>query len=84
VAALRYVAELATTAGVVLRRCQRTGEVADQVLREATRQGADLVVIARPNGHRVGSSALGGQAAQVLEFAEVPVLLVPPSGAVDC
>jgi nucleotide-binding universal stress UspA family protein len=83
VAALRYVAELATTAGVVLRRCQRTGEVADQVLREATRQGADLVV-ARPNGHRVGSSALGGQAAQVLEFAEVPVLLVPPSGTVDC
>jgi nucleotide-binding universal stress UspA family protein len=77
-AALEHVARLGRGAGVAVSTMQRGGAVADTILAEARRCGAAVVVIARANRRGVGLPYIGAQAQQVLEFADVPVLVVPP------
>ncbi|WP_062203670.1 universal stress protein [Demequina salsinemoris] len=77
-AALAHVERLADRAGVTARIVTRRGRVAAEVLGEAVSCGADLIVLGRMErpGHVV--SGIGSHTMHVLEFARVPVLVVPP------
>lgn len=77
-AVLRYIADLAARAGVTTEAAEFEGEPADMLLADAERSGADLLVLGR--GDRPGDwrPTIGPQALRILEFARVPVLLVPP------
>jgi nucleotide-binding universal stress UspA family protein len=80
---LDHVARLAQRSGVDLETCQLRGEPARRILAEAATWHADLVVVGRSNQQRrAGAPYVGGETAHVLEFAEQPVLVVPPSGLV--
>lgn len=76
-AAQHHVATLAARAGVAASATVRHGTVGAQVLAESEECGADLVVMARVSrpGHVVPT--VGSQTMRVLEFTEVPVLVVP-------
>lgn len=77
---LGHVARLARRAGLQVETCQLHGEPARRILAEARGWHADLVVIGRSNqARRAGAPYVGGETAHVLEFAEQPVLVVPPS-----
>jgi len=77
-AALRHVQSVAAGAGVeVSTRCL-SGRPAEQVLAEARRCSADLIVIGRADRHGAGMPYIGTDAQRILEFAAVPVLVVPP------
>ncbi len=79
---LDYVCRLCAEAGVeadaVLRPASGE-EPYEGILREAEAWGADLLVLGR-SGHRgLGRALLGSQAEHVLEFARLPVVVVPES-----
>ena len=74
---LRYVAELSDRAGVPVTTVQRDGEIGASILAEAQAWGADLVVLGRTARRGTGHGFLSGDAQQVLEFADRPVLVVP-------
>jgi nucleotide-binding universal stress UspA family protein len=75
---LDYVNRLGLLAGVPVRTVVHHGEPARCILAEARAVGADLVVLGR-SGHRgVGQPYIGSQTREVLEFAETPVVVVPP------
>lgn len=76
---LGRVAALARAAGVEAETCQLEGEPARGILAEARGWPADLIVIAKSSQQRrAGEPYVGGETANVLEFAEQPVLVVPP------
>ena len=77
-AALRHVQRRAEAAGIVIDAVQVSGSPAAEVLAETRRWEADLIVLARASGHGVGLPYVGVEAQRILEFAEVPVLVVPP------
>jgi len=77
-AVLRHVESAAAGAGVKVRTRCLAGHPAEQVLAEARRCSADLIVIARADRHGMGLPYIGTQAQRILEFAGVPVLVVPP------
>jgi nucleotide-binding universal stress UspA family protein len=77
-ATLRHVQQHAEAAGVAVDAVQVSGAPATEVLAEARRWGADLVVVARASQPGVGMPYVGVEAQRILEFAEVPVLVVPP------
>jgi nucleotide-binding universal stress UspA family protein len=77
-AVLRHVLVRADEAGVVAEAVQRWGEPAEHLLAEARRWRADLVVIGRGEAPSPTHRPLGAEALRVLEFADVPVLVVPP------
>lgn len=80
---LRHVAALGTKAGLVVATSRRTGKVAAEILDEARVVAADMIVMAlvdRP-GHAVPK--VGSHTMRVLEFATVPVLVVPGPAARD-
>jgi nucleotide-binding universal stress UspA family protein len=54
-----------------------TKRVADEVLREAKRWEADLIVMGTHGRRGVQRLVLGSDAEQVVRQAEIPVLLVP-------
>jgi nucleotide-binding universal stress UspA family protein len=74
---LRHVAALGAEAGVDVSRSRRTGRVAAEILEAAREVDATLIVMARVDrpGHAI--PCIGGQTLRVLEFAGVPVLVVP-------
>jgi len=76
-AALRHVTALGTSAGVDVVTVQRFGNVAAEILDEALSCEADLILMARVGrpGHVL--QHLGSTTQHVLEFATVPVLVVP-------
>ena len=76
-AALRHVAALGTTANVEVVTVLRFGNVAAEILDEALSCEADLILMARVGrpGHVL--QHLGSTTQHVLEFATVPVLVVP-------
>jgi len=74
---LAHVARLTAGAGARAELCEREGAPGPVILAEAARWEADLVVVGRPARTAVAGPVPGGVAAHVLEFAEVPVLLVP-------
>jgi nucleotide-binding universal stress UspA family protein len=77
-AVLRHAAEVARASGVPAEMSKAQGTVADHVLAEARAWPADLVVLGRSREAGVGGPFIGGQTRLVLEFADVPVLVVPP------
>jgi nucleotide-binding universal stress UspA family protein len=77
-AVLRHATELAQASGVPAEMSKAQGTVADLVLAEARGWPADLVVLGRSREAGVGAPFIGGQTRLVLEFTDVPVLVVPP------
>jgi len=75
----RHVRRLAERAGVEVDLRTVHGRVAEEVLDQARGVGADLVVVGRVDRPGVRIAHVGRTAEQVLEFSEVPVLVVPAS-----
>jgi|SoimicmetaTmtLPB_FD_contig_61_2554391_length_1633_multi_3_in_0_out_0_2 nucleotide-binding universal stress UspA family protein len=76
-AVLRHVARMAERATVDLETQQLEGDVARHVLGLARGWHADLIVIGRSGQRAPGEPYVGSETAHVLEFAELPVLVVP-------
>jgi nucleotide-binding universal stress UspA family protein len=76
-AVLRYVDDLARAAGVAAETRTLQGKPARTILGEAGAWKADLVVIGRAGGRHVGEHYVGSAVQRVLEFADMPVLVVP-------
>ena len=74
---LRHVARLAGSAEVPVETRQVEGHPAACILGAARSWGAEIVVIGRSERSRGGPSYVGAQTRHVLEFADVPVLVVP-------
>jgi len=74
---LRHVAGLARGGGVPVETRQVEGHPAACILGAARTWGADIVVIGRSERSSGGPSYVGAQTRHVLEFADVPVLVVP-------
>jgi nucleotide-binding universal stress UspA family protein len=77
-AVLRQVQKRADAAGVAVDTVQVSGAPAAEVLDEARRAKAGLIVVARASHRGVGIPHVGVEALRILEFAGVPVLVVPP------
>jgi nucleotide-binding universal stress UspA family protein len=75
---LRYVAGMAQRAAVPVDEAQLVGEPAATILDEASTWSADLIVVGRAGSSGFGAPYIGGRTRHVLEFADVPVLVVPP------
>jgi nucleotide-binding universal stress UspA family protein len=76
---LDHVALLARKAGVDLERALVEGEPARGILAQARAWPADLIVIGKSDQQRrAGAPYVGSETANVLEFAEQPVLVVAP------
>jgi nucleotide-binding universal stress UspA family protein len=76
-AVLRHVARMAERAAVDLETQQLEGNAARHVLGLARTWHANLIVIGRSGQRGPGEPYVGSQTAHVLEFAELPVLVVP-------
>lgn len=80
---LRHAERLATEAGIEATSivCDN-GPAFEAILAEADRQGADLIVTGRSDKQRPGAPHVGSQTAHILEFTELPVLVIPtpPTG----
>ncbi|HEX6198143.1 MAG TPA: universal stress protein [Jiangellaceae bacterium] len=77
-AVLRHIQQLADVAGVPVDTVQVSGSPAAEVLAEARRSNADLIVVARASHRAVGIPHVGSEALRIMEFADVPVMVVPP------
>jgi nucleotide-binding universal stress UspA family protein len=81
---LHHVHALATNAGVHSTTATCNGGPAfDALLTEARRWGADLIVMGRSDMRRPGQRYVGNQTEHVLEFTEIPVLVVPVADPTD-
>ena len=78
---LRRVAGLAEAADVYAETRLLRGPVGRAVLDEARSWKADLVVLGRAGRWHSGEPYVGAQTRHVLEFAMVPVLVVPRASA---
>lgn len=76
---LAYVRRLGDEADVPVRTAQRVGAAAPGILAEARSVGADVIVVGRSGRSGPGQPYIGSQTREVLEFAEVPVIVVPPA-----
>jgi nucleotide-binding universal stress UspA family protein len=74
---LDYVAGLAGRAGVAIEVLTVRGQPARVILDQASSWHADVIVLGRSGVRHVGQPFVGSQVLQVLEFAEVPVVVVP-------
>ncbi len=74
---LAHVAAVARRAQVPAETLDLQGDPASVILDEAASWPADLVVLGRSRARGAGHSFLGPVARHVLEFSEVPVLVVP-------
>ncbi len=74
----RHVSALAATEGVAVETVELNGEPAVRILEQAGSWSADLVVIGRGEPRGAGGPWVGKETRMVLEFAEQPVLVVPP------
>lgn len=77
-AVLRHVADLAGAAGVPVELRALRGEPARLILEEADAWPAHVIVLGGAGRGRWGEPYVGSAVRRVLEFAEVPVLVVPP------
>ena len=73
---LRRVTALAEAAGLEIETALLDGDAAQAILDDARRWAADVVVIGRSRRGSSGEPYVGAQTRHVLEFAEVPVLVV--------
>ncbi len=76
-AVLRYVTDLAARSGVSVGTVMLSGQPARCILHEAATWPADVVVLGRAGDRHVGQPYVGSDVRHVLEFADVPVLVVP-------
>lgn len=76
---LDYVSRLARQAGVPIATALVEGEPARCILDHARAVAADVIVVGRSAQPGPGQPYIGSQTRHVLEFAEAPVIVVPPS-----
>lgn len=76
-AALRHVAALAAETGVPFAARVVHGPIARSILEEAAAVGADYIAMAAVDRPARAIAHLGSHTLRVLEFSEVPVLVVP-------
>ena len=74
---LKYVTGLADRAGVSLDTRTIRGQPARSILDHATAWNTDVIVLGRSGVRHVGQPFVGSSVLNVLEFAEVPVVVVP-------
>ena len=77
-AMLARVTALAAARDVAVGVEVLTGEIAPAILDFARRWPADLVVLGKSSRSASGEPYIGARSRHVLEFAEQPVLIVPP------
>lgn len=75
---LRHAARVADRSAVPVETSPLSGEPAPRILEEARSWSADLIVMGRASPTGAGQPYVGGQTRHVLEFADVPVMVVPP------
>jgi nucleotide-binding universal stress UspA family protein len=80
-AAFRHVASLAAAAGVEVSFSQRSGRVAAEILAEAREVHAVLIVVALVDRPGSATPYIGSHTLRILEFSDVPVLVVPLRGS---
>jgi nucleotide-binding universal stress UspA family protein len=80
-ALLRHVEAMATRAGIAASTtvCD-DGHPFDALLDVAARWEADLIVMGRSDMRRPGTRYVGSQTEHLLEFTDIPVLVVPWPG----
>ena len=79
-ALLRHVESMAAGAGVeVTGTICEDGQPFDALLDVASRLDVDLIVMGRSDMRRPGARYVGSQTEHLLEFTDVPVLVVPTS-----
>jgi nucleotide-binding universal stress UspA family protein len=76
-AVLAYVEELAAAAGVAVTAVTVAGVPARAILAQAATWGAEMIVLGRSGVRHVGQPFVGSQVLHVIEFTDVPVLVVP-------
>lgn len=77
---LAYVAGLAERAGVVATTTAAEGGHAfEAILVAAHRWKADVIIMGRSDVRRPGQPYVGSQTEHLLEFTDIPVLVVPES-----
>ncbi|MDJ0322699.1 universal stress protein [Cryobacterium sp. PH31-AA6] len=76
-AVLNHVLTVATRAGVEVTARRRNGRVAAEILAEAHEVHATMIVMARVDRPGHAMPFIGSHTLRVLEFARVPVLVVP-------
>ena len=79
-ALLRYVAQLAARQGVIVETEVVGEQPAVDIVKRCRKSTTDLVVIGRSGRSGFGQPYIGSYARHILEFAEVPVVVVPPPG----
>lgn len=75
---LRHVVDMGRAAGFVPQTAALLGEPAPAILDEVRTYSPDVIVIGRSDRRSAGQPYVGSEVRHVLEFAEVPVLVVPP------
>jgi len=78
VAILARVSAMAATAGISVETELLSGAVATAVLDAVQASDADLVVVGKSARAATGEPYVGTQTRHILEFAQRPVLVVPP------
>ena len=78
-AILRRVASMATASGVDVETELVTGDIAGAVLDVARTWAADLMIVGKSARSVSGEPYVGVQTRHILEFADRPVLVVPPA-----
>lgn len=76
---LTRVAALAEAAGIHIETELRSGEVGPTILEAARHWPADLIILGKSARSGSGHPYVGAQTRHVLEFADQPVLVVPPA-----
>jgi nucleotide-binding universal stress UspA family protein len=76
-AVLAHVEELAAAAGVEFEAATLIGVPARVILEEAASWSADVIILGRSGVRHVGQPFVGSQVLHVIEFADVPVVVVP-------
>jgi nucleotide-binding universal stress UspA family protein len=76
-ALLDYITELARESGVPIETRRLAGRPAQVILDQAARWEPDVIVLGRSGVRHVGQPFVGSQVLHVIEFSDVPVLVVP-------
>ncbi len=75
---LAHLKETCRRAGVSAEVVQAQDGPAQAILAQARDFGAELIVIGRSDNHGTGQPFISPYVQRVLEFSEVPVMVVPP------
>lgn len=76
---LKRVAALATAAGLDIETELLAGDIAPAVLDAARAWRADLLILGKSARSLSGEPYVGAQTRHILEFADRPVLVIPPA-----